>query len=186
MHITNILVAILKRLVFWEYLYPFMVNSSLFHMWHKVNAMIASGIYSDPSKDMIVIGVTGTDGKTTTVNLIHHVLTQLGHKTVIISTTGVKIGTQVFPNTSKMTSPNPFVLNKILSEAKKAGCTYAVIETSSHGLHQERFYGIKYTTAILTNITAEHLDYHKTIDEYAATKKQLFDTVASQQAKNRL
>jgi len=165
----------------WNYLYPYMVNSTLFHLWHQMNAMIASAIYSDPTQDMIVIGVTGTDGKTTTVNLVHHVLTQLGQKAVLISTTGVKIGTQDYPNATKMSSPSPYVLNKILSDAKKSGCTHAVIETTSHGLHQHRFHGIKYTTGVLTNITAEHLDYHKTIDEYAKTKRILFETVAASQ-----
>lgn len=155
-------------------------------MWHQMNAMIASSIYGDPTADMVVVGVTGTDGKTTTVNLIHHSLTQLGQKVVVISTTGVKIGTQDYPNTTKMSSPSPYVLNKILSDAKKAGCTHAVIETTSHGLHQSRFYGIKYTTGVLTNITAEHLDYHKTIEEYAKTKRLLFETVASQDGKNKI
>ena len=89
--------------------------------------------------------MTGTDGKTTTVNLIHHVLTQLGQKVVVIGTTGVKIGTQVYPNQTKMSSPSPYVLSKILSDAKNAGCTHAIIETTSHGLHQHRFHGIKYT-----------------------------------------
>ena len=85
-----------------------------------------------------------------------------------------------------MSSPSPYVLNKILSDAKKAGCSHAIIETTSHGLHQHRFHGIKYTAGVLTNITAEHLDYHKTIDEYAATKKILFTTVATQASKNKV
>lgn len=155
-------------------------------MWHQMNAMIASSIYGDPTKDMIVVGITGTDGKTTTVNLVHHSLTQLWQKVVVISTTGVKIGTQDYPNTTKMSSPSPYVLNKILSDAKKAGCTHAVIETTSHGLHQHRFHGIRYTTGVLTNITAEHLDYHKTIEEYAKTKRILFETVVSQDGKNKI
>jgi UDP-N-acetylmuramyl tripeptide synthase len=77
MRITHILLTIIKRITFWELLYPHMVNSTIFHMWHQVNAMIASAIYSDPTADMVVVGVTGTDGKTTTVNLLHHVMTQL-------------------------------------------------------------------------------------------------------------
>jgi len=186
MKIVTIIIAIIKRITWWNMLYPHIINSTLFHLWHKLNAIIASSLYSDPSKDMTVIGVTGTDGKTTTVNLIHHVLTELGHKTVVIGTTWVKIGTQVYPNTTKMSSPNPYVLNKILAEARDAGCTYAVIETTSHGLHQHRFHGIKYTTWVLTNITAEHLDYHKTIDDYAATKKILFSTIASQQVASKI
>lgn len=182
----HILIAILKRLIWWEKFYPLIVNSTIFRARHQLNAMIASALYSDPTADMVVVGVTGTDGKTTTVNLIHHVLTQLWQKAVMISTTWVKIGNQVYPNQTKMSSPSPYVLNKILSDAKKAGCTHAIIETTSHGLHQHRFHGIKYTTGVLTNITAEHLDYHKTIDEYAATKKILFTTVATQVSKNKV
>jgi UDP-N-acetylmuramoyl-L-alanyl-D-glutamate--2,6-diaminopimelate ligase len=146
MNLLHILLTILKRILFWDRLYPHIINSSLFHLWHQMNAMIASSIYSDPSNGMIIIGVTGTDGKTTTVNLMHHILMQLGQKTVMISTTGVKIGNQDYPNQTKMSSPSPYVLNKILSDAKKSGCTHAVIETTSHGLHQNRFYGIRYTT----------------------------------------
>lgn len=178
MRIGHILLTLLKRILFWDRIYPYIVNSSLFHLWHQANAMLASALYSDPSKDMIVIGVTGTDGKTTTVNLLHHILTQLGEKTVMISTTGVKIGNQNYPNATKMSSPSPYVLNKILSDAKKVGCTHAIIETTSHGLHQDRFYGIRYTTGVLTNITAEHLDYHRTIEEYAKTKRKLFEMIS--------
>lgn len=186
MRLSKILLTILKRIIGWNYFYPYMVDSTLFHLWHKMNAIIASSIYSDPTKDMIVIGITGTDGKTTTANLVHHSLTQLWQKVVVISTTGIKIGEQDYPNATKMSSPNPYTLNKILSDAKKAGCTHAVIETTSHGLHQNRFHGIKYTTWVLTNITAEHLDYHKTIEEYAKTKRKLFEMIASNSGKNKI
>lgn len=134
-------------------------------------------MYGDPSRDMIVIGVTGTDGKTTTCRMIHHILQWFGKKTVVMGTTWVIIGDKELEGVVKMTSYDPLDLQKLLSQARDAGCTHAVLEVSSHGLVQERFLGISFAVGVLTNITAEHLDYHKTMDSYAEAKKKLFRLV---------
>ncbi len=137
-------------------------------------AKVARMAYDNPAKNMFIIGITGTDGKTTTTNIVHHMIQQNLGKTALISTAVIKIGDEVFPNTFKMTSLDPFKLWRIIQVAKNAGCQYIVLEVASHALHQHRFDGIDFDMAILTNITPEHLDYHRTMDSYANTKKQLF------------
>lgn len=123
---------------------------------------------------MLVIGVTGTDGKTTTCNLIHQIIQNNLGNCVMVSTANIKFWSQTTFNDSKMTSLNVYDLNKLLSQAKAQWFNYAVIEVSSHGLSQSRFEGISFSCGVLTNITAEHLDYHKDINDYAETKKKLF------------
>lgn len=123
---------------------------------------------------MIVIGVTWTNGKTTTATLVHHILHNLWYMTCFVWTTWVKFGNESYTWVRKMTSYDPFALQKILAKAYKHGCTHVVMEVSSHGLHQQRFYGINFSVGVLTNITPEHLDYHKTMKAYAAEKKKLF------------
>lgn len=123
---------------------------------------------------MFVIWVTWTDGKTTTCNLIHHIIQENLWNCVMVSTANIKFGKQTNFNDSKMTSLNVFDLNELLSQAKSQWFQYAVIEVSSHGLSQSRFEGISFSCGVLTNISAEHLDYHDNIDDYALTKKKLF------------
>lgn len=123
---------------------------------------------------MFIVGVTGTDGKTTTCNLIHHIIQSHIGNCLMISTANIKFGTQNTFNDTKMTSLGVYDLNKLLSHAKEQWFQYAVIEVSSHGLSQMRFEGISFSCGVLTNISAEHLDFHNTLDEYAQTKKQLF------------
>lgn len=131
-------------------------------------------IYGSPSSQMMVIWVTWTDWKTTTCNLIHHIIQENLWNCVMVSTANIKFGTQDSFNSSKMTSLNVYDLNELLSQAKSQGFQYAVIETSSHGLSQYRFEGISFSCGVLTNISSEHLDYHADIDDYAQTKKKLF------------
>lgn len=123
---------------------------------------------------MFVIGVTGTDGKTTTCNLIHHLIQNNLGNCIMVSTANIKFGNQVIFNDTKMTSLSPFDLNKLLSQAKSQWFNYAVIEASSHGLSQHRLEGISFSCGVLTNISAEHLDFHDSFDEYANSKKKLF------------
>lgn len=152
-------------------------ETGLYRLWKLGKARLAVMLYGDPSRDMVVIGVTGTDGKTTTCRMLHHVLQSFGKKTIVIGTTGVKIGDTEIEGIVKMTSYDPMDLQRLLARARDEGCTHAVLEVSSHGLVQERFLGISFTAAALTNITPEHLDYHKTMAAYAEAKKKLFRLV---------
>ncbi len=123
---------------------------------------------------MFIIWVTWTDGKTTTSNIIHHIINQNLGRTALITTALIKMGDETFPNQYKMTSLDPFQLRKTIQLAKDVGCTYLILEVASHAIHQRRFEWIDFDMAVLTNITPEHLDYHKTFENYVATKKQLF------------
>lgn len=123
---------------------------------------------------MIVIGITGTKWKTTTTNLVAKWLQKAGKKVAMFSTVNISINGEIEDNNMKMTTPSPFFLWNWLKEARDAGCEYAVIETSSHALFYNRVYGLRYDVAVLTNIAQDHLDLHKTMDNYVDTKLQLF------------
>lgn len=145
-------------------------------LWtHKVRAVAAAIFYGFPAKHLKVIGVTGTNGKTTTCNLIAKILEEAGHKIGMMTTINFKIGKNEWVNKTKMTTINPFELQKFLSLIAKEHCEYAIIETTSHAIKQYRNWGIKYQTAVLTNITHDHLDYHKSFAEYRDAKLKLFD-----------
>lgn len=164
-----------------------MVTNSVFYHWWKVTyAKIARMTYENPAKNMFVVGVTGTDGKTTTCNLIHHVLNANLGKTALITTAVIKFGDEVIANQYKMTSLDPFDLRKLISIAKEVWCTYLVLEVASHGIHQHRFEWVNFDMAVLTNITPEHLDYHKTFENYVNTKKQLFLSVMRSKKPNKI
>ncbi len=152
-------------------------NTFIYRRYKSFKAFVALRMYGNPSADMIVIGVTGTDGKTTTSSLIHHILHTCLGKSVFIGTTGILIGKERMHGVTKMTSYDPMQLQQILAKARDAWCKYAVLEVSSHGLEQKRFNGITFRGAVLTNITPEHLDYHKTMEHYASAKQKLFQLV---------
>lgn len=133
---------------------------------HLLVAVGANLYYGFPSRRLTVIGVTGTDGKTTTVHLVHHILTQSGLRADLIST--------VSAPGLHTTTPDSFVLQKLLREAVDRGIKYVVLESSSHGLDQNRLWGVKYELAVVTNITHDHLDYHRTYENYLAAKAKLF------------
>jgi len=142
--------------------------------YHQIRAIIANMIYKFPSRGMTIIGVTGTNGKTTTSNIIARGLKKTGKKVFLFSTVNIIIGDKEYTNNTKMTSPDVFLLQKLLAEAKALGCEIAVIETSSHSILMHRNYGLDYDIAVLTNITQDHLDLHKTMKNYVATKLKLF------------
>ena len=144
-------------------------------VYHFVRGWLAFSLYGNPSRDMTVIGITGTKGKTTVTNIVAQGLIDAGKKVFMFSTARYCIGDTFYENTTKMTSPNPFVLQRLLREARAAGCEYAVIETSSHAIYFHRNYGIEYDTVVLTNIAQDHLDLHGTMDAYAHTKFQIFE-----------
>lgn len=139
----------------------------------KVLGLLASNFYGNPSKDLILIGVTGTNGKTSVSTLLFDVFQKMGYLSALISTVEYRIGDEVFPSTH--TTPDIITLNKILSKAVEQGCQYAFMEVSSHGIHQGRIDGLNFRIAGFTNITHDHLDYHKTFLEYLNTKKRFFD-----------
>jgi len=140
-------------------------------------ALIATEFFDNPSKSLKLIGVTGTNGKTTTATLLYRSFTALGYACGLISTVVNKIAEKEIPSTH--TTPDPVSLNKLLHEMVEAGCEFAFMEVSSHAIHQYRIGGIQFTGAIFSNITHDHLDYHKTFAEYIQVKKRLFDELPS-------
>lgn len=135
--------------------------------------IIASNLYGNPTEKLKLIGITGTNGKTTTATLTYNLLESLGYATVLISTIRILVHGNEYP--SSHTTPDILTLNKILSEAVENGCEYAVMEVSSHGIHQNRIAGLNFSIAAFSNITHDHLDYHKTFAEYIKAKKKFFD-----------
>lgn len=144
------------------------------NQYHRVQAIVACIFFGFPGRKLIVIGVTGTNGKTTTTQFIARILEYAGKKVAVASTINFQIGGKKWDNTSKFTTLSAWQLEKFLREAVTAGCEYAVIETSSHALDQQRVWGIPYAIAVMTNVTREHLDYHHTMTEYRRVKRQLF------------
>lgn len=138
---------------------------------------LASQWFNNPSQKLKVIGVTGTEGKTTTSSLIYHILQNAGKKTGLISTIGAYIGDKFIDTGLHTTNPEALPLQELLNKMVENECEYAILETTSIGLHQGRVSGVKYHTAVLTNITQDHLDYHKTKDAYREAKALLFENV---------
>lgn len=149
--------------------------------YHFILSFAGALIYGFPSREMIVIGVTGTKGKTTTCNLIHHVLNSSGYKTGLSTTVNFKIGDREWQNGLKQTMPGRFHLQKLLSKMAKEGCKYAVVETSSEGILQFRHRFIDYDIAVFINLTPEHLERHKGFENYRKEKVKLFERVALKQ-----
>jgi UDP-N-acetylmuramoyl-L-alanyl-D-glutamate--2,6-diaminopimelate ligase len=143
------------------------------NIYHLFQAIITNIIYGFPSRKLKVIGVTGTDGKTTTTHLIAHILKTSGKKVSFVSTVYSSIGGIESDIGFHVTTPNPFALQKLLKQSVDNNDEYFVLETTSHAIDQNRIWGIKYEIGVITNITHEHLDYHKTYEEYARTKLKL-------------
>ena len=141
---------------------------------HLIEAILANIIYGFPSRGMRVIGVTGTNGKTTTVFLIHKMLAKAGYKVGMLSTVAYGIGDNIKPQIEHMTTVDSFTLQKRLRSFKKAGVRWVIIETSSHALAQNRVWGIPYEIAVMTNVTKDHLDYHGNFKKYLEAKQKLF------------
>lgn len=135
----------------------------------------AGNLYDHPSKKLKLIGVTGTNGKTTTATLLLDLFKNLGFKTGLISTIENKINDEVIPATH--TTPDAIAINDLLNEMVEAGCDYCFMEVSSHAVHQKRVEALHFAGGVFTNISHDHLDYHKTFDEYIAAKKGFFDNL---------
>lgn len=139
-------------------------------------AQIACSWFDHPSHSMSVVGITGTNGKTTTATLLYHLLQSRGTKTGLIST--VKVCVNSAEEAATHTTPDAWVLQGHLARMRDAGCKVVFIEVSSHGLVQHRVTGLRFAGAVFTNISRDHLDYHETMDHYVAAKKLLFDGLA--------
>ncbi|MBP9797540.1 UDP-N-acetylmuramyl-tripeptide synthetase [Candidatus Woesebacteria bacterium] len=140
---------------------------------HKYGAIAANVRYGFPGRKMRIIGVTGTDGKTTTSHLIYHILKTAGKKVSMASTVLADIAGNIGDTGLHFTTENHWVVQKNLAQALTNGSEFFVLETTSHALHQHRVWGVQYEVGVLTNITPEHLDYHKTFDAYVRTKAKL-------------
>jgi UDP-N-acetylmuramoyl-L-alanyl-D-glutamate--2,6-diaminopimelate ligase len=143
----------------------------------KALAIAASAFYDHPSHHLKLVGITGTNGKTTTITLLHRLFTKLGYKSGCFTTIRNYIGDAVIEATH--TTPDPVQLNRIMNDMVQEGCQYAFMEVSSHALAQQRVAGLRYSGGIFSNITHDHLDYHKTFDEYIKAKKIFFDNMPS-------
>lgn len=139
----------------------------------QVYAQMCANLYDRPSEKLHLIGVTGTNGKTTVTTIIWQMLSALGIKTGLIGTAGNQIGDMTLP--ARYTTPEASSLQAMLSKMLKAKCKYAILEVSSHAMDQYRLEGCHFETAIFTNLTQDHLDYHKTMESYFEAKSKLFD-----------
>ena len=136
-------------------------------------AQIASAFYGDPSKELRLVGVTGTNGKTTTATLLYDMFMAMGYKAGLISTVIYRIGQRSI--TSTHTTPDVIRLNQMMREMVDEGCDYCFMEVSSHAAAQHRIEGLHFVGALFTNLTHDHLDYHGTYKEYINAKKSFFD-----------
>lgn len=139
----------------------------------KTLGHLASNFYGNPSRKLKLVGVTGTNGKTSVSTLLFEVFKNLGYDSALLSTVEIRIGEEIIPATH--TTPDVITINKILAEAVEKGCEFAFMEVSSHGIAQNRIEGLHFKVAGFTNLTHDHLDYHKTFDDYLKTKKRFFD-----------
>lgn len=151
--------------------------------WVKVKssaaalADISANFYGNPAAEIQVVGITGTNGKTTTATLLHKLFNAMGHKAGLLSTVAIKVGDEELPATH--TTPDPKQLHANFRRMADAGCRYCFMEVSSHALMQERVRGVPFAGAVFTNITHDHLDYHGTFQAYIQAKQRLFDQLGS-------
>ena len=144
------------------------------NIYHLARAFLACIYFGFPSKKLTVIGVTGTDGKTTTSHMIYEILKSAGKKVSLISSIHAQIGEKLYDTGFHVTTPDPVALQKFLKKVGDSKSQYLVLEVTSHGLDQNRIFGIGFDFAVLTNITHEHLDYHKSFENYLLAKARLF------------
>jgi UDP-N-acetylmuramoyl-L-alanyl-D-glutamate--2,6-diaminopimelate ligase len=140
-------------------------------------AALAAAVYGHPGRRLRVVGVTGTDGKTTVVHLVSHLLAAAGHRCGLLSTVQCRAGDRVWANETRFTTPEAPEVQALLAETVAAGADYAVLESTSHGLALHRLDGCEYDVAAMTNVTADHLDFHRSREEYLAAKGRLFATL---------
>ena len=139
--------------------------------------LLLSNWYENPSANLILVGVTGTNGKTTIATLLYEMFRKMGHKVGLLSTVCNYIDGQAIP--TDHTTPDPITLHRLVAQMVEAGCEYAFMEVSSHAVDQKRISGLSFDGGIFTNLTRDHLDYHKTVDNYLKAKKTFFDNLLS-------
>ena len=140
---------------------------------HAAYALMSAAYFGYPSKDLKLVGVTGTNGKTSVTYMLKAIIEQAGFKTGVVGTIQNLVGDEIVPTNN--TTPDAFELNKLFAQMRDAGCEYAIMEVSSHALDQKRVYGVDFEVAAFTNLTQDHLDYHVTMENYMLAKKKLFD-----------
>ncbi|HSI90691.1 MAG TPA: Mur ligase family protein, partial [Adhaeribacter sp.] len=152
-------------------------NATLIQVKSSAAAMghIAAAFYGHPSGKLKLVGITGTNGKTTCVTLLHKLFRELGYSAGLLSTVQNQINETIIPATH--TTPDAITLNQLLADMVKAGCTHCFMEVSSHAVVQHRITGLTFKGAVFTNISHDHLDYHGTFDEYIKAKKLFFDNL---------
>jgi len=148
---------------------PFFINS----FFHLPQALFWNLYYRFPARHLITIGVTGTDGKTTTTTLIWHILKTAGKKAAMITTVKARLGKRAWDTGLHTTTPEAKTIQNFLFQAKRGGFSYVVLEATSHGLDQYRLFGIPFRVGVITNVTHEHLDYHRTMKKYLLAKAKL-------------
>lgn len=144
--------------------------------YHLARAIFANVYYLFPYRGVTIIGVTGTDGKTTTSSIIYHILNKAGYKTALVTSVSAIIDGKSYDIGFHVTTPRIFALRKYIKKAKQMGAKYIVLEVTSHALDQHRAYGIPFEVGVITNVTREHLDYHKNYENYVAAKAKLLRT----------
>jgi UDP-N-acetylmuramoyl-L-alanyl-D-glutamate--2,6-diaminopimelate ligase len=142
---------------------------------NRALAIIASNFYDNPSSKLKLIGITGTNGKTTITTLLYKLFQKAGYKSGLLSTVKILVDTELYEATH--TTPNSISINKYLNEMVELGIDYCFMEVSSHGIHQKRTEGLQFVGGVFTNLTHDHLDYHKTFKEYRDVKKSFFDAL---------
>ncbi len=160
-----------------------LVPEKVITAYHYALARVAAAAYNHPSESMVVIGVTGTNGKSTTVQFLGRMLEQMGESVGWTSTASLKVGKKEWVNDQKMTMLGRFQTHKLLYEMKKQSCGYAIVETSSQGLVQHRHVGVHYDAAVFTNLTPEHIEAHGGFDAYKSAKELLFRSLSAKERK---
>lgn len=148
-------------------------NQILVENSRQAYALICANFHGNPSSKLKLVGITGTNGKTTVTYLVKHILEYAGKKVGLIGTIQNEIGDMILP--ARYTTPDPRQLHSIFSRMVQAGCEYVVMECSSHALDQHRLDGCSFETAVFTNLTQDHLDYHHDMESYYQAKRKLFD-----------
>ena len=167
----------------WKTLIRRCVPESVIRVYHYILARVAAVVYHNPSQKLIVIGVTGTNGKSSTAQFIGSLLEQMGQLVGWTTTVGFKIGENEWMNNKKMTMLGRFQTQRLLREMVSAGCRYAIVETSSQGISQSRHIGIAYDVGVFTNLTPEHIEAHGGFEAYKKAKGKLFSAISQSPVK---